>query len=88
MDDLKRLLDGPKKILWYLGEHPDLLQRCTDLQGLTRRTAQLLRRKWEQLRQALRFMVRERRARRFPESDHRLAQAILFIWGNIPRFAS
>ena len=88
MNDLKRLLDEPKKIIWYLGEHPDLLQRYTDLQGLTRRTAQLLRRKWEQLRQALRFMVRERRARRFPESDHKLAQAMLFIWGNIPRFTS
>ena len=85
---LERLLEGPKKILWYLGEHPDLLQRYTDLQGLARRTVQLLRRKWEQLRQALRFMVRERRARRFPESDHKLAQALLFIWGNIPRFAS
>mgnify|MGYP000999696572 CR=1 FL=1 len=85
---LERLLEGPKKILWYLGEHPDLLQHYTDLQGLARRTVQLLRRKWEQLRQALRFMVRERRARRFPESDHKLAQAILFIWGNIPRFAS
>ena len=85
---LERLLEGPKKILWYLGEHPDLLQRYTDLQGLARRTVQLLRRKWEQLRQALRFMVRERRAQRFPESDHKLAQAILFIWGNIPRFAS
>ena len=85
---LERLLEGPKKILWYLGEHPDLLQRYTDLQGLARRTVQLLRRKWEQLRQALRFMVRERKARRFPESDHKLAQAILFIWGNIPRFAS
>ena len=55
---LERLLEGPKKILWYLGEHPDLLQRYTDLQGLARRTVQLLRRKWEQLRQALRFMVR------------------------------
>ena len=85
---LERLLEGPKKILWYLGEHPDLLQRYTDLQGLARRTVQLLRRKWEQLRQTLRFMVRERKARRFPESDHKLAQAILFIWGNIPRFAS
>ena len=85
---LERLLEGPKKILWYLGEHPDLLQRYTDLQGLARRTVQLLRRKWEQLRQALRFMVRERRAQRFPESDHKLAQAIRFIWGNIPRFAS
>ena len=85
---LERLSEGPKKIIWYLGEHPDLLQRYTDLQGLARRTVQLLRRKWEQLRQALRFMVRERRAQRFPESDHKLAQAILFIWGNIPRFAS
>ncbi len=76
---LERLSEGPKKIIWYLGEHPDLLQRYTDLQGLARRTVQLLRRKWEQLRQALRFMVRERRAQRFPESDHKLAQAILYL---------
>ena len=41
---LERLLEGPKKILWYLGEHPDLLQRYTDLQGLASRTVLLLRR--------------------------------------------
>ena len=88
MNDQKRHLKTPKEILWYLGEHPDLLQRYTDLQGLMRRTALFLRRKLEQLRQALRYMVRERKARRFPESDYKLGQALLFLWGNIPRFAS
>ena len=71
---LERLLEGPKKILWYLGEHPDLLQRYTDLQGLARRTVQLLRRKWEQLRQALRFMVRERRPQAGPGHTLHLGQ--------------
>lgn len=87
MNDQKRRGNAPKGILWYLGEHPDLLQRYTDLPGLLRRLAALIRRKREQARQALRYMGREKKARRFPESDHRLAQAVLFIWGNIPRFA-
>lgn len=87
MNDEKRRLKTPKEILWYLGEHPDLLQKYTDLQGLGRRVLGFIRRKRDQARQALHYMGREKKAQRFPESDHRLAQAVLFIWGNIPRFA-
>lgn len=88
MNDQKRRDPAPNKILWYLGEHPDLLQRCTDVQGLFRRILRFFGRKREQARQALRYFGREKKARRFPESDHRLAQTVLFFWGNIPRFTS
>ena len=81
MNDQKK-----RGLLWYLGEHPDLLQHYTDLQGLVRRVLRFFRRKLDQARQALRYFGRERKARRFPESDHRLAQMVLFIWGNLPRF--
>ena len=83
MNDQKK-----RGLLWYLGEHPDLLQHYTDLQGLVRRVLRFFRRKLDQARQALRYFGRERKARRFPESDHRLAQMVLFIWGNLPRFGS
>lgn len=88
MKEQKRRPMTPKEIWWYLGEHPDLLQRCTDLQGLVRRLMRFFRQKWDRIRQSLRYMGREKRALRFPESDHRLAQLVLFVWGNIPRFAS
>lgn len=88
MDSQKRRSKAPKGILWYLGEHPDLLQRYTDLPGLLRRMVHLIKGKIEQARQALRYMGREKMARRFPESDHKLAQLVLFFWGNIPRFTS
>ena len=88
MDSQKRRSKAPKGILWYLGEHPDLLQRYTDLPGLLRRMVHLIKGKIEQARQALRYMGREKLARRFPESDHILAQLVLFFWGNIPRFTS
>ena len=64
------------------------MQHYTDLQGLVRRVLRFFRRKLDQARQALRYFGRERKARRFPESDHRLAQMVLFIWGNLPRFGS
>ena len=83
MNDQKK-----RGLLWYLGEHPDLLQHYTDLQGLVRRVLRFFRRKLDQARQALRYFGRERKARRFPESDHRLAQMVLFIWGNLPRIGS
>ena len=86
MKEQKRRPMTPKEIWWYLGEH--LLQRCTDLQGLVRRLMRFFRQKWDRIRQSLRYMGREKRALRFPESDHRLAQLVLFVWGNIPRFAS
>lgn len=88
MNDQKRRNSTPNKILWYLGEHPDLLQRYTDVQGLFRRILRFFGRRREQARQALRYFGREKKARRFPESDHRLAQTVLFFWGNIPRFTS
>ena len=69
MDSQKRRSKAPKGILWYLGEHPDLLQRYTDLPGLLRRMVHLIKGKIEQARQALRYMGREKLARRFPESE-------------------
>ena len=42
MDSQKRRSKAPKGILWYLGEHPDLLQRYTDLPGLLRRMVHLI----------------------------------------------
>ena len=88
MNTQKRRNSAPKGIIWYLEEHPDLLQRYTDIPSLLCRIVRFFKKKWEQARMALRYMGRERLARRFPESDHRLAQAVLFIWGNIPRFTS
>ena len=88
MNTQKRRNSAPKGIIWYLEEHPDLLQRYTDIPSLLRRIVRFFKKKWEQAWTALRYMGRERLARRFPESDHRLAQAVLFIWGNIPRFTS
>ncbi len=88
MNTQKRRNSAPKGIIWYLEEHPDLLQRYTDIPSLLRRIVRFFKKKWEQARMALRYMGREQLARRFPESDHRLAQAVLFIWGNIPRFTS
>lgn len=84
MNTQKRRNSAPKGIIWYLEEHPDLLQRYTDIPSLLRRIVRFFKKKREQARMALRYMGRERLARRFPESDHRLAQAVLFIWGNIP----
>ena len=57
MNDQKK-----RGLLWYLGEHPDLLQHYTDLQGLVRRVLRFFRRKLDQARQALRYFGRERKA--------------------------
>lgn len=75
-----------KRVLWYLGEHPDLLQKHTDLQGLVRRLADFIGGEVDRGQRALHHMKKEKQANRYPETDHRLGQLVLFFWGNLPRF--
>ena len=66
MNTQKRRNSAPKGIIWYLEEHPDLLQRYTDIPSLLRRIVRFFKKKWEQAWTALRYMGREQLARRFP----------------------
>ncbi len=76
---------GLSRLRWYLQEHPDLLQHYTDLQGAVRRLLDFIGGQVNRGQQALIYMKREKQASRFPESNHRLAQLVLFIWGSLPR---
>lgn len=87
MNEQKRQDSPLKRALWYLGEHPDLLKKCTDLQGLFHRLIDYIGGEVDRGQYALRRMKAEKLSHRYPETDHRLGQLVLFIWGNLPRFA-
>lgn len=71
---------------WYRKEHPDRF--TLDLQSAVRRWCIPLKRYLAHAKRSFRRVVTEKRARRFPETDHPVLQLFLFAWGSLPRIGS
>ena len=65
---------------WFHGEHPHWYD--VDLQSWVRHyVIDPVRRE----RDHLRSLTHDKRQRKFPETEHRIGQFFLFVWGNLPR---
>lgn len=68
---------------WYCKEHPDWLD--LDVQTwVSTHIGQPLRRRWQRLRE----LRHQNRQRQLPETEWKLGQLLLFLWGSLPRMGS
>mgnify|MGYP002552157445 CR=1 FL=1 len=68
---------------WYCKEHPDWLD--LDVQTwVSTHIGQPLRRRWHRLRE----LRHQNRQRQLPETEWKLGQLLLFLWGSLPRMGS
>ena len=78
----QRVIQKLRDWRWYCQEHPERFDM--DLQGAVKKLAAWIKRAWENARQ----LSREKKAHRFPESDHPAGQLLLFVLGSLPRLGS
>jgi len=71
---------------WYRTEHPD--QFDLNIQRFLRRSGRRVGAFLAHARRSWHRVVTEKRARRFPESDHPVLQLFLFAWGSLPRIGA
>ena len=72
-----------KDWVWYCKEHPDWLD--LDVQTwVSTHIGQPLRRRWHRLRE----LRHQNRQRQLPETEWKLGQLLLFLWGSLPRMGS
>ena len=68
---------------WFCKEHPDWLD--LDVQTwVSTHIGQPLRRRWHRLRE----LRHQNRQRQLPETEWKLGQLLLFLWGSLPRMGS
>ena len=69
-----------KDWVWFCKEHPDWLD--LDVQTwVSTHIGQPLRRRWQRLRE----LRHQNRQRQLPETEWKLGQLLLFLWGSLPR---
>ena len=72
-----------KDWVWFCKEHPDWLD--LDVQTwVSTHIGQPLRRRWHRLRE----LRHQNRQRQLPETEWKLGQLLLFLWGSLPRMGS
>ena len=72
-----------KDWVWFCKEHPDWLD--LDVQTwVSTHIGQPLRRRWQRLRE----LRHQNRQRQLPETEWKLGQLLLFLWGSLPRMGS
>lgn len=72
-----------KDWVWFCKEHPDWLD--LDVQAwVSTHIGQPLRRRWQRLRE----LRHQNRQRQLPETEWKLGQLLLFLWGSLPRMGS